>query len=105
VPLPEQASPAADSATTATTAEKLLAGLDEHASAKELLAGLPEQPADRETVLIPAETVLVPTAAESTEDADIPSPDDSPVYLYGPLYGASYVPMPVLDRHRMRVKS
>lgn len=109
LPLPEQASPAggSDSLNTAdATAEKLLAGLDEHASAKELLAGLPEQAADRETVLVPAETVLVPTAvSESTGEAGTSASDDSPVYLYGPLYGASYVPMPVLDRHRTRVKS
>ena len=25
--------------------------------------------------------------------------------LYGPFYGGPYVPMPVLDRHRTRVKS
>lgn len=79
------------------TAEKLLAGLTEPATAEELLVGLPEQSAVREEVLIPA--------PESVQDIAPQDPDDSPVFLYGPLYGASYVPVPVLDRHRMRVKS
>ncbi|MES5817859.1 DMT family transporter [Streptomyces sp. RG80] len=93
--VPKPATPA-DAATT-VTAEKLLAGLAETATAEELLAALPEQSAVREEVLIPA--------PESAQDAAPQLPADSPVYLYGPLYGASYVPMPVLDRHRTRVKS
>jgi drug/metabolite transporter (DMT)-like permease len=91
LPLPERTTAAAD------PAEKLLAALEEPASAEELLAGLPEQSAPREAVLI--------SSPESAEDAGSPAPEDSPVYLYGPLYGASYIPMPVLDRHRMRIKS
>ncbi|MCX5329766.1 MULTISPECIES: DMT family transporter [unclassified Streptomyces] len=79
------------------TAQQLLAGLAEPATAEELLAGLPEQSAVREEVLVPA--------PESVQDVAPQEPDDSPVFLYGPLYGASYVPMRVPDRHRMRVKS
>lgn len=78
------------------SAERLLAHLTEPA-AEELLVGLPEQAAVREEVLVPA--------PESVQDIAPQDPDDSPVFLYGPLYGASYVPMPVLDRHRARVKS
>ncbi|MFF7450244.1 MULTISPECIES: DMT family transporter [unclassified Streptomyces] len=81
----------------AVTAEKLLAGLAGTTTAEELLAVLPEQSAVREEVLVPA--------PEPAQDAAPRDPDDSPVYLYGPLYGASYVPVPVLDRHRMRVRS
>lgn len=91
----ETLTPAERTTATAGPAEKLLADLEGPASAEELLAALPEQSAPRETVPAP----------ESAEDAGIPAPEDSPVYLYGPLYGASYVPMPVLDRHRMRIKS
>ncbi|KKD08713.1 DMT family transporter [Streptomyces sp. WM6386] len=81
------------------SAQKLLAGLTEPATAEELLAGLPEQSAVREEVLVPA--------PDSVQDVAPQDPDDSPVFLYGPLYGygASFVPMPVPDRHRMRVKS
>ncbi|MEU6372730.1 DMT family transporter [Streptomyces sp. NPDC046909] len=83
--------------TSAEVAERLLAGLSEPTPAEQPHAGLPEQSAVPERVLIPAEM--------SVADPESPGPDDSPVYLYGPLYGASYVPMPVLDRHRMRIKS
>ncbi|MEV7887291.1 DMT family transporter [Streptomyces sp. NPDC002817] len=79
------------------SAQQLLAGLAESVTAEELLAGLPEQSAVREEVLVPA--------PESVQDVAPQDPDDSPVFLYGPLYGASYVPMRVPDRHRMRVKS
>ncbi|MGW7203428.1 DMT family transporter [Streptomyces sp. NPDC054837] len=79
------------------SARNLLAGLAEPVTAEQILAGLPEQSAVREEVLVPA--------PESVQDVAPQDPDDSPVFLYGPLYGASYVPMPVPDRHRMRVKS
>ncbi|MFC8343232.1 DMT family transporter [Streptomyces sp. NPDC057280] len=94
------------------------------ASAAELLASLPGQPGQtREEVLVSAagsavrEDVLVATAEAALEDVDVlvpaPQPDDAdaldteerPIFYVGPLYGASYIPMPVLDRHRMRVKS
>jgi hypothetical protein len=54
-----------------------------------------------EGVLIPAQV-----AQEPYEEPEPPHPDshDSP-NLYGPFYGGPYIPHPVLDRHRMRVKS
>ncbi|MDQ0597295.1 putative membrane protein [Streptomyces canus] len=79
----------------AVSAQKLLAGLAEPVTAEQLLACLPEQSAVREEVLVP----------ESVQDLAPQDPDDAPLFLYGPLYGASYVPMPVPSRHRMRVKS
>ncbi|MDT7840432.1 DMT family transporter [Streptomyces justiciae] len=102
------------------------------ASAAELLAGLPGQAREealvaaadsavREDVLVAAadsavrEDVLVATAEAALEDVLVPAPqqddadaldtEERPIFYVGPLYGASYIPMPVLDRHRMRVKS
>ncbi|MBC2903780.1 DMT family transporter [Streptomyces cupreus] len=54
---------------------------------------LPEQPSTRVPVV----------PAQQEDDATIPS-SASP-HLYGPFYGGPYVPMPVVDRHRMRIKS
>ncbi|MGW3016831.1 DMT family transporter [Streptomyces longwoodensis] len=59
--------------------------------AAELLDVLPEQPAA--AVRVPA-----PRPAPQ-EDRDVPTP------LFGPFYGGPYVPMPVVDRHRTRVRS
>ena len=93
------------------------------ASAAELLASLPGQAGQtREEVLVAAaesavrEDVLVATAEAALEDVLVPAPqpeddaeafdpEERPIFYVGPLYGASYIPMPVLDRHRMRVKS
>ncbi|MCW8378764.1 DMT family transporter [Streptomyces justiciae] len=102
------------------------------ASAAELLAALPGQAREevlvaaadsavREDVLVAAadsavrEDVLVATAEAALEDVLVPAPqqddaealdtEERPIFYVGPLYGASYIPMPVLDRHRMRVKS
>ncbi|MFI6007650.1 DMT family transporter [Streptomyces sp. NPDC051243] len=81
------------------------------AGAEELLAGLPEQRAamPREELLVPdrIDGVLVPAqAAEGAyADAEPPHPGSEPPNLYGPFYGGPYVPMPLVDRHRMRVKS
>ncbi|MEU5254388.1 DMT family transporter [Streptomyces longwoodensis] len=59
--------------------------------AAELLDVLPEQSAA--AVRVPA-----PRSAPQ-EDRDVPTP------LFGPFYGGPYVPMPVVDRHRTRVRS
>ncbi|MET9971815.1 DMT family transporter, partial [Streptomyces sp. NPDC006356] len=81
--------------------------------AAELLGGLPEQAGtrEREDIVVPdgIESILIPAqvAQEPYEDAEEPVPDhlESP-NLYGPFYGGPYVPMmPVVDRHRTRVKS
>jgi hypothetical protein len=58
----------------------------------------------REELLVPAPAL--PEAAPS----DGPSPErlepgEEPPAYYGSFYGSAYVPMPVLDRHRTRVKS
>ncbi|WP_330343871.1 DMT family transporter [Streptomyces longwoodensis] len=60
--------------------------------AAELLDVVAEQPATAE-VRVPA-----PRPAPQ-EDRDVPTP------LFGPFYGGPYVPMPVVDRHRTRVRS
>ncbi|MFG2550329.1 DMT family transporter [Streptomyces sp. NPDC048581] len=81
--------------------------------AEELLAGLPEQPAalpmPREELLVPdrIDDILIPAqvADSAYGDGEPPHPDSAPPNLYGPFYGGPYVPMPVLDRHRTRVKS
>ncbi|WP_330262999.1 DMT family transporter [Streptomyces griseorubiginosus] len=80
-----------------------------------------EAPADalvREGVLVEQvaalrEELLVPAPAAPAALTDGPSaPDDHPApggteppAYYGPFYGAAYIPVPVLDRHRTRVKS
>lgn len=81
--------------------------------AEELLAGLPEQPAalpmPREELLVPdrIDDILIPAqvADSAYGDGEPPHPDSAPPNLYGPFYGGPYVPMPVLDRQRTRVKS
>ncbi|MGQ4388482.1 DMT family transporter [Streptomyces sp. SAS_270] len=116
--------------TTATTAPAALpAGTP---PAKELLAGLPAQSAATAStaledalaqlqVTVPAPATAsvtvpgtVPDAAYDGADQDddgakvpsVPAPslDDVPRY-YAPFYGGPYVPTPLLDRHRTRVKS
>lgn len=78
-----------------------------------------EEPADalvRESVLVeqvaalreellvsaPAGPETAPREGSSEELAD---PSGEPPAYYGPFYGAAYIPMPVLDRQRTRVKS
>ncbi|KOG20425.1 DMT family transporter [Streptomyces viridochromogenes] len=87
--------------------------------AGELLDGLPA-PADampREEALVPdREEIVVPDRLDGIlipaqvaegvyEDGEPPHPASGPPNLYGPFYGGPYVPAPVLDRHRIRVKS
>ncbi|CCK25854.1 integral membrane protein [Streptomyces davaonensis JCM 4913] len=67
----------------------------ELAPAEELRIVLPEQPSTR----IPA-----PAPAPAPQDPAL-TPSSSSPHLYGPFYGGPYVPMPVLDRHRTRIKS
>ncbi|MFJ8534023.1 DMT family transporter [Streptomyces sp. NPDC093591] len=95
--------------------------------AEGLLAGVPEQagPMPREEILVPdhdeilvsdRDEILVPDGIEGIlipaqvaegayEGGEAPRPEGEPPNLYGPFYGGPYVPTPVLDRHRIRVKS
>lgn len=116
--LPEaQASPAGSAALPEPDAARVPAG--------ELLAGVPEQvaPMPHEGLLVPErelleadgseirvpdgiEDILVPAQiAEGAYEDEPPQAESGPQYLYGPFYGGPYVPTPVLDRHRIRVKS
>ncbi|MEU9734582.1 DMT family transporter [Streptomyces sp. NPDC048002] len=63
-------------------------------TAEDLLIVLPERRPD----------AVIPAPAKPTTKDDAPAPG-APPQLYGPFYGSPYVPLPVLDRHRMRVKS
>lgn len=64
----------------------------------------------REELLVPAPTPALAPVASEAAPADGPSGEDRatgaglPAY-YGPFYGAAYIPVPVLDRHRTRVRS
>ncbi|MFE0731216.1 DMT family transporter [Streptomyces antibioticus] len=68
----------------------------------------PEPVVPRKGALVPAADVLVAAAAGETVHGD-DTPDDAdgdaPVFFHGSLYGGAYIPMPVVDRHRVRVKS
>jgi hypothetical protein len=56
----------------------------------------------REELLVPALETPAPRDGSSEQ---LPDPGDEPPAYYGPFYGAAYIPVPVLDRHRTRVKS
>ncbi|MEV6401561.1 DMT family transporter [Streptomyces bobili] len=49
--------------------------------------------------------VPAPVAREEAKEPLVPAPAPVPLPLYGPFYGGPYIPMPVLDRHRVRIKS
>ncbi|MGW4867785.1 DMT family transporter [Streptomyces chartreusis] len=93
----------AEAAPTAIPAVELLDALPERTVA-------PPREELHEEILVPdgIEGILIPAQVaqgqyEEPEPA-LPDGHDSP-NLYGPFYGGPYVPLPVLDRHRMRVKS
>ncbi|WSQ07473.1 DMT family transporter [Streptomyces sp. NBC_01231] len=101
--------------------------------AEGLLALLPEQQvaALRGSVLVPslapadlvpqptAQDMVVPAPADAPVGVIIPAPaalsggpeepepsvPDNALNVYGPFYGGPYIPLPVADRHRTRVKS
>ncbi|MER5194478.1 DMT family transporter [Streptomyces sp. NPDC002755] len=65
-------------------------------------------PAEPRSAQVPEERiVLSPTTVVDGEDRyeEDPPGGDVPPSFYTPLYGGLYVPMPVVDRHRERVKS
>jgi drug/metabolite transporter (DMT)-like permease len=98
------------------------------ASAEEHLAALPEQPVAarhenvrereelREEILVPAQAQGAAADPSFDGDADPSSPaadtsrdeDDeapAPYGFHGPFFGGTYLPLPLVDRHRVRVKS
>ncbi|MFL5997030.1 MAG: DMT family transporter [Streptomyces sp.] len=89
--------------------------------------GFVPAPAEEPAAAVQREGVLVDEVAALREEMFVPAPasptapeaarpdgasdellenlgDEPPAY-YGPFYGAAYIPVPVLDRHRTRVKS
>jgi drug/metabolite transporter (DMT)-like permease len=58
----------------------------------------------REELLVPA-SAAPETAPRDGSSEEFPDPGGEPPAYYGPFYGAAYIPVPVLDRHRSRVKS
>ncbi|MBD0839767.1 DMT family transporter [Streptomyces sp. TRM68416] len=84
--------------------------------AGELLGTVPEQAGvpvrTQEPVPLPVPELPLPELPVPEEAlVPVPAPEDDgpstyPVpHLYGPFYGGPYIPMPVLDRHRTRIKS
>ncbi|KUM70497.1 DMT family transporter [Streptomyces griseorubiginosus] len=58
----------------------------------------------REDLLIPSPGATRPVLTDGPPGGHPESGTALPTY-YGPFYGAAYIPVPVLDRHRTRVKS
>lgn len=77
----------------------------------ELSVGPAVVPASAETSpqvtdAVPAPVVADGAVAPGEPSAPVvPAPAPVPLPLYGPFYGGPYVPMPVLDRHRVRIRS
>ncbi|WP_069768892.1 DMT family transporter [Streptomyces sp. LUP30] len=63
---------------------------------------LPAEGGDRRSAPVPVST---PADAEGDPYEEDPSVPDVPASFYTPLYGGLFVPVPVVDRHRERVKS
>ena len=57
----------------------------------------------REELLVPAPAA--PAALTDGPSEKHPASGAEPPAYYGPFYGAAYIPVPVLDRHRTRVRS
>ncbi|NEA99192.1 DMT family transporter [Streptomyces sp. SID13726] len=66
------------------------------------MAGVPSAP---EAVLMDGVSDELLDAGLLDADAGAAGSGGEPPAYYGPFYGAAYIPMPVLDRHRARVKS
>ncbi|CAM5321726.1 hypothetical protein SALBM311S_05799 [Streptomyces alboniger] len=71
---------------------------------------VPDPTAQDVVVLAPAdapEGVIIPAPAALSGGPEEPEPTvpDNALNLYGPFYGGPYIPLPVPDRHRTRVKS
>ncbi|MGW2619726.1 DMT family transporter [Streptomyces sp. NPDC001500] len=66
------------------------------------LGDLPDEGVDERPAPVPASA---PAGAAGDPFEEEPSAPDLPPSFYTPLYGGLFVPMPVVDRHRERVKS
>ncbi|MGW3292092.1 DMT family transporter [Streptomyces sp. NPDC001002] len=94
------------------------------APAEKNLVALPEQPVaarredarEREEILVPAQAQGAAADTSYDGDTDPASPaagadrdeDDeapAPYGFHGPFFGGTYLPLPLVDRHRVRVKS
>ncbi|WP_405609388.1 DMT family transporter [Streptomyces sp. NBC_00076] len=131
--LPEPATTAAESVPTESVPSGSVPAGRTGELAEGLLALLPEQQvaALRGSVLVPSlapadlvpelttRDMVVPAPADAPEGVIIPAPaalsggpeepepsvPDNALNVYGPFYGGPYIPLPVPDRHRTRVKS
>ncbi|MEU3550339.1 DMT family transporter [Streptomyces longwoodensis] len=72
----------------------------------------PSGAAEPVAAVIPAAELLDVVAEPAAAEVRVPAPRsapqedrDVPTPLFGPFYGGPYVPMPVVDRHRTRVRS
>lgn len=121
-PLPEPA-PAAELVAplseqpVSAVREDVLVPAPTSAAIQEVLVPAPSAvPVQEGGVLIPAqaaipvqESALVPPAppvqGDVPEDREPQEADAAPAHLYGLVYGGLYVPLPVVGRHRTRVRS
>jgi drug/metabolite transporter (DMT)-like permease len=76
------------------------------AEVEELLAAVPEQRLDTvgDDVFVPA-PLLIPAPATAAAEGPAENSADAQLPYYAALYGAPYVPVPFVNRHRSRVKS
>ncbi|GAB7106115.1 DMT family transporter [Streptomyces phaeofaciens JCM 4814] len=70
----------------------------------------PAEPAmlQKDVLVTPADVLVQATAGEAPygdDDPDAPERQRPPVFFHGSIFGGAYVPVPALDRHRVRVKS
>ncbi|MFE7645884.1 DMT family transporter [Streptomyces phaeoluteigriseus] len=65
------------------------------------------EPSPEMSETVPDAVPVRAPAAENpaTREPVVPVPAPLALPLYGPFYGGPYVPMPVLDRHRVRIRS
>ncbi|MFJ8105910.1 DMT family transporter [Streptomyces sp. NPDC096132] len=65
-----------------------------------------QEEALEEELLVPARALVPAQAGEpSSEEDPAELRDVPPVFFHNPLYSAAYIPVPAVDRHRVRVKS
>ncbi|MFD5268322.1 DMT family transporter [Streptomyces sp. NPDC058335] len=65
----------------------------------------PAEASPEVTGTVPDEVSGPAPAEEEAGKPVVPVPAHLPLPLYGPFYGGPYIPMPVFDRHRVRIRS